>query len=152
MQEPEGMIIPGGYILLARKLLSSGIMKKPPLHFKLWIWMLQQASFKDHGNLKRGQFFASLKSMQEAMSYKVGYRVVYPTIKEIRDALDFFRHEGPHEGPMMGTTKVTHGMIVTIYNYDYYQSISNYEGHNETQCCCSCSQANCSNSKQRPRR
>ena len=45
--------IQGGCILLARKMLKSGIMEKPPLFLKAWVWMLMQASFKDHGNLKR---------------------------------------------------------------------------------------------------
>ncbi len=29
-----------GFILLARRLLESGIIKKPPLYIKLWNWML----------------------------------------------------------------------------------------------------------------
>lgn len=131
MQRAENIAIHGGYVLLARKILGSGIMDKPPLYCKLWIWMLLQASFKDHGDLKRGQFFTSLKSMQNAMEYKIGYRTNKPSIKEIRGALSFFTHESPYEGPMVVTTKVTHGMVITIYNYSYYQDISNYEGHTE---------------------
>jgi hypothetical protein len=30
---------------------------------------------------------------------------------------------------MIVTTKVTHGMIVTICNYDFYQTMTNYEGY-----------------------
>jgi hypothetical protein len=120
--------IPGGYILLSRKLLKSGIMEKPPLYTKLWIWMLMQASYKDHGNLKRGQFFTSLEGMRGAMTHKVGYREVRPTIKEIRGVTKFLT-----KARMMVTTKVTHGMIITILNYDHYQNAKNYEGHNEGQ-------------------
>ena len=120
--------IPGGYILLSRKLLHSGIMEKPPLFMKLWIWMLMQASFKDHGNLKRGQFFTSYERMRNAMLYKVGYRTVKPTVKEIRGVTKFLM-----KARMMVITKVTHGMVITILNYDYYQSFKNYEGHNEGQ-------------------
>lgn len=121
-------LIPGGFILTSRKLLKSGIMEKPPLFLKLWMWMLLQASHKDHGDLKRGQFFASLAKMQKAMSFKIGYRVVTPTVKEIRCVTKFLTKVG-----MMGTTKVTHGLIITICNYDYYQNPENYEGHNEGQ-------------------
>jgi len=121
-QEP----IPGGYILTSRKLLKSGIMEKPPLYLKLWIWMLMQASYKDHGNLKRGQFFTSLDRMRKAMTYKVGYREVSPTIKEIRGVTKFLT-----KARMIVTTKVTHGMIITILNYDYYQNAKNYEGQSE---------------------
>ena len=118
--------IQGGCILLARKMLKSGIMEKPPLFLKAWVWMLMQASFKDHGNLKRGQFFTTYQGMCDAMAYKVGYRTVRPTIKEMRGVTKFLT-----KTLMMGTTKVTHGMIITILNYDYYQSLLNYEGHNE---------------------
>ncbi len=112
--------------MLSRKLLESGIMEKPPLYHKLWIWMLMQSRFKDHRNLKRGQFFTSLERMREAMAYKVGCCTRKPTKKEIRGVIDFLS-----KGTAVVTTKVTHGMIITILNYDYYQNVKNYEGHNE---------------------
>jgi hypothetical protein len=118
--------IPGGYILLARVLLQSGIMEKPTLYLKLWVWMLINASHRGHGNLKRGQLFTSLEKMRDAMAYKVGAALRKPTKKEIRTACDFLS-----KGTMIGTTKVTHGMIITINNYDFYQTPSNYEGHAE---------------------
>lgn len=120
--------IKGGYILLARKLLKSGIMEKPPLYLKLFVWMLLQASFKDHGKLRRGQFFTSYEGMRNAMAYKVGYRSSKPSVKEIRGVTKFLTTAG-----MIVSTRVTHGMLITILNYDYYQSAQNYEGHNEGQ-------------------
>ena len=121
-----GARINGGYILLARRMLTSGIMEKPPLQLKLWVWMLMQASHTEHGSLKRGQFFISIERMREAMSYKVGYRKVTPSRKEIRVA-----YESLVKGTMIGTTKVTRGMLITIRNYDLYQTPANYEGHSE---------------------
>jgi len=118
--------IPGGFILLSRKLLDSGIMQKPPLYSKLWIWMLLQASHSDHRDLKRGQFFTSLQRMRRAMSFKIGYRTERPTVKEIRCVCDFLT-----KGNTIVTTKVTHGMVITIINYEQYQDWRNYEGHNE---------------------
>lgn len=115
-----------GYILIARKILDSGIFSKPPLYFKLWLWILMQARFKDHGNLKRGQFFTTIEDMREAMSYKIGYRKIVPSRKEIRGA-----YESLTKGHMIGTTKGTRGMVITILNYDKYQNIKNYEGHDE---------------------
>ena len=103
--------IKGGYILLARKLLKSGIMEKPQLYIKVWIWMLMQTSFKDHGNLKRGQFFTSYRRMCDAMAYKAGYRTVKPTIKEMRGVTKFLT-----KALMIVITKVTHGMVITILN------------------------------------
>jgi hypothetical protein len=66
--------------------------------------------------------------MREAMTYKVGFRTIKPTIKEIRTAMKFLM-----KVHMMGTMKVTHGMVITILNYSYYQDMKNYEGHNEGQ-------------------
>ena len=118
--------IGGGYILLARQLLKSGIMEKPPLYLKLWVWMLLQASHTEHGSLKRGQFFTSLDRMRNAMAYKVGFRSIKPTIKEIRGFMEFITISS-----MAVTMKGIRGTIVTIMNYDHFQNFLNYEGHNE---------------------
>lgn len=118
--------IQGGYILLARKTLESEIMDKPPLYFKLWGWMLLQAKFKPQKGLERGQFKTSIKEMQAAMAHLVGYRKVTPTTKQIRGI-----YESLTKGSMIGTTKVTGGLIITILKYDEYQDYKNYEGHDE---------------------
>ncbi len=119
-------LISGGYILFSRKLLKSGIMEKPPLYLKLWVWMLMKASYKDNGDLKRGQFFTTISEMQDVMSYKIGYRTERPTVKQIRCVYDFLT-----KGSMVVIMKVIHGMVITILNYDYYQDYKNYEGRNE---------------------
>jgi hypothetical protein len=118
--------IQGGYILLARKMLESEIMDKPPLYFKLWGWMLLQAKFKPQKGLARGQFKTSIKEMQTAMAHLVGYRKVTPTAKQIRGV-----YESLTKGHMIDTMKVTGGLIVTILKYDEYQDYRNYEGHDE---------------------
>jgi len=122
MKGVEQEHIPGGFILLSRKLLKSGIMEESPLHLKLWIWMLMQASFKDHGNLKRGQLFTSYKKMQKAMARKIGWRTEKPSINELRGVMKFFM-----KNLMAHTMKVQHGTIITILNYDHYQNMANYE-------------------------
>ena len=125
--------IPGGYIMLARKTLDSGIMKKPPLYLKIWTWMLLKATRNQYGDLEPGQFRASIADIQDATSYYVGYRKVRPTEKEVRRALDWLRcpHEREAKGAMIGATKGARKMLITIYNYEYYQSPKNYEGRNE---------------------
>jgi hypothetical protein len=120
------MKVEGGYILLARKILDSEIMSKPPLHFKLWGWMLLQAKFNKNSGLERGQFKTSIKEMQEAMTYNVGYRKQRPSIKKIRGV-----YESLTKGSMIGTMKVTGGLVITILNYCEYQDPKNYEGHSE---------------------
>ena len=131
MKAEDQEYIPGGFILLSRKLLKSGIMEESPLHLKLWVWMLMQASFKDHGNLKRGQFFTSYKKMQKAMGRKIGWRTEKPTINELRGVMKTLM-----KARMIHTMKVQHGTIVTILNYDRYQTMENYEfmhdSHNDS--------------------
>lgn len=130
-------IIPGGYILLSRKLLESGIMEKPPLYFKVWAWILLNAQHKDYGNLKKGQLFTTIPQIQEAMAYKVGFRKEKPSKKQIRGILNWLRFpcEQPCEQstmePMIEITKVTHGILITVVKYEHYQDPRNYEGHNE---------------------
>jgi hypothetical protein len=122
----QSQLIDGGYIIVARRLLESGIFQKPHLYIKLWLWMIMQARFKDHRNLKRGQFVTSIDQMRDAMTYKIGYRTERPSRKEIRCVYDFLT-----KGHMIVTMKVTHGFIITICNYDLYQDIKNYERHSE---------------------
>jgi hypothetical protein len=124
--EEKGEPIKGGYVLLPCKLLTGEVMDTSPLVLKLWVWMLLQASPKNHGTLKRGRFFTRVKDIQEAMAYRVGFRIKKPTIKEIRSAMDILM-----KGGMMDTMKGTHGQVITIKDYDLYQNPANYEGHTE---------------------
>lgn len=126
-------MIKGGYILLSKKILESDIFKKPPLYLKVWIYLLSRAQWQDYRGLKRGQLWTSIPEIQEACSYSIGYRKEVPTIKQVRGALDWLRKpdEGNANGSMIGTTKGTHGLLVTICNYSLYQDFNNYEGHSE---------------------
>lgn len=126
-----------GYILESRGILNSEIWSKPPLYFKVWHYLLLNAKFKNYGNLKRGQLFTSLNEIREACSYHVGYRKVTPSKQEIHRIIDWLRcsHEDDTnettKEPMIRTTKVTHGMVITIVNYGLYQDSKNYERDNE---------------------
>lgn len=120
------MKIPGGYLLLARKMIDSDIMEKPSHYLKLWIWMLGKAFWQDGKSLKRGQFLTSISEMQKAGGYKVGYRSVMLTKDEVRSAYEAFT-----KATMITTAKTTRGFIITICNYEFYQDPNNYEPHNE---------------------
>jgi hypothetical protein len=121
-------LIPGGYVLKARKILESKIMNKPPLYSKLWDWMLLKANHVDgYKGLKRGQFFTKISDMQEAMSWYAGWRKITPSRDEIRNCYEAFR-----EATMITTAKTTRGFKITICNYDKYQNPENYEYHRET--------------------
>lgn len=134
MGEP---LIPGGYILVARKILNSGIFSKPPLYLSVWIYLLSRAQHRDYKELKRGQLWTSIPEIQDALTWKVGYRTERPTKKQIFTVLEWLRnpservHDRNNESPMIVTTKGTHGMLVTVCNYNVYQTSENYEGNDE---------------------
>ena len=89
--------------------------------------MLESANHKDgYNGLKRGQFFTTIKDMQDAMSYKIGYRKVAASKDQIRSS-----YEALTKATMITREKTTRGMIITICNYDYYQNPKNYESHTE---------------------
>ena len=117
-----------GYIQLSRSIRHSEIWQLPPLHLKVWIWLLCKATHKDDPKkrLKRGQCLATIPETIEAMKYHVGYRAEKPSKRQV-----WVIYEGLRERNMIVTTKVTRGMIVTICNYDYYQDANNYEGYKE---------------------
>ena len=125
-----------GYILEHRKILESDIWNKPPLYFKVWHYLLLNAQYQDYNGLKRGQLYTNINEIREACSYMAGYRKVAPSRKEIWGILEWLRN--PHErnnggndkGTMIVTTKVTHGIIVTICNFNIYQDVKSYGGNN----------------------
>src|SRR5690625_524432 len=106
MQEPK---IPGGYILLSRKLIESEIWDKPPLYIKIWVYLLNKAQHGDFKGLKRGQLRTSIPDIMEDCSWYVGYRKVKPTKDQVFQVIDWLRksHEHPYESnnsPTMITT------------------------------------------------
>lgn len=129
--------IQGGYILLARKMLESGIMDKPPLWSKLFLWMLMKAN-KNEGyrGLKCGELYTSIEKMRDAMTHHVGARPERPSIKQIRVIYEGLAKgttkgttKGTPDEPMIMVAKGTPGLKITILNYSKYQNPKNYEGH-----------------------
>lgn len=122
-----------GFILVARKIIDSDIFTKPPLYLKVWIYILSNAFHTDSGGIKRGEFITSIKEIQEACTYYVGYRKEVPTKKQIYSILEYLRNpcERNTKGTMIETTKVTHGMLIKVLNYSVYQDFKNYESNNE---------------------
>ena len=137
MSDLNNLIIPGGYILLSRKLIESNIWNKPPLYIKVWIWLLINAQHQEYKGLKRGCYKTSIPDIINAMSYKSGYRTIKPSKKEVWGILEYLRnpygrnHGGTTEGTMVETTRVTQGFVYKIVNYDFYQTPLNYGGNNE---------------------
>lgn len=128
--------IEGGYILISRQVIESEIWEKPPLYFKVWMYLLARAQYKSYKGLERGEVLVSIPELIDACSWRVGYRIEKPTKAQIFNILEWLRnsHEDEYEDttsePMISTTKTTRGMVVKVLNYCVYQDPSNYEHNN----------------------
>jgi hypothetical protein len=119
-------MIKGGYILQPRKIDESEVFKMPPVTRELWMYILRKVNHKDNGQLKRGQGFFRLSNVQKDLEWYVGYRVERYSKPQLTKSLRRLR-----EGNMVETMKATHGILVTVCNYEYYQASENYEGNDE---------------------
>lgn len=133
----EKTYIPGGYILLSRRLIESEIWDKPPMYLKVWIYILTKARHKANQKFSRGELLISIPEIQEACSHKVGFRKVKPTKDQIYNIIEWLRsvnesnyeddYENDANTTMIATTKTTRGMVVKVLNYNVYQDPKNYE-------------------------
>lgn len=129
--------IPGGYIIISRKIIESEIWEKPPLYAKVWLYLLTRAQHSDYKKLKRGQLVTSIPEIMEACSWKVGYRKEVPSKDQIFQVINWLRKvneavdEAETKATMITTTKATHGLLINIENYNFYQSSKNYESNDE---------------------
>lgn len=143
MGEP---LIPGGYILLSRKIIESEIWDKPPLYLKVWLYILSRAQHKKYKGLKRGQLWLTIPEIQEACSWNVGFRKVTPTKDQIFNILEWMRKpantdesrfcyesndESNTKATMITTMRATRGLLVTVDNYSVYQDPKSYESNDE---------------------
>lgn len=139
----SGPLIPGGYILLSRKLIESEIWKKPPLYLKVWIYLLSKAQHKEYKNLKRGQLWITYQDIMEDCSWMVGARKEKPSKSQIFNILEWMRNlcfESNAESNskattneiMITTVKATRGMLITIENFNIYQDSKSYESNAES--------------------
>lgn len=138
--------IPGGYIILAKKIIDSEIWKKPPLYLKVWIYLLHRAQFKPYKNLERGQLFVTIKDIQDGCAWFSGYRKTVPTKDQIFQIIEWMRKpygtdaeatmgatpQATTKATMITTAKATHGTLVTIDNYCVYQNPKLYESNDES--------------------
>lgn len=125
------MHIKGGYILQPRIIDESKTSRFPPHVREIWLYLLRRANHEDrvvHGTLiKRGQLKTSYRDILEDLSWYVGYRKESYKKHHCETAMKLLTKQ-----QMVTTAKTTRGMIVTICNYDYYQTPENYETDNES--------------------
>ena len=119
--------IPGGYILLARKVDMSPIKESPPHVREVWLWILRNVKWKDNGILKRGQISTSYNEIQDGLSWKIGYRKMRYEKHQIQRSIRVLT-----KATMVTTAKAIHGMVITVLNFNKYQTPKNYESHSES--------------------
>ncbi len=93
---------------------------------EIWLYLLRKANHSDvnvHGTvIKRGQLVTRYSDILDDLSWYVGFRKESYKRHHCETAMKLLTRE-----QMITTTRTTRGMIVTICNYDYYQTPENYE-------------------------
>lgn len=91
--------------------------------------MLLEAYHKPHDGIERGQFPTNVPKIQKWYSYRAGTRPVFLfTVKQIRYAMKVLLKER-----MIVTVKRQWDIVVTILNYDEWQTPFGSESHTESQ-------------------
>ena len=114
--------IKGGYYLKAKKFQDSWIAKAPPHVREIWDLFLRKAFYKDMDTLNRGQLLITYSEIIEELAWFVGYRKMTYKKHHCEIAMKALLKQN-----MIATTKTTRGVIVTVLNYDRYQTVENYE-------------------------
>lgn len=120
-------MIKGGYYLKARKIKDSAIAKAPPHVREIWDYLMREAFYRDGRELKRGQLLKSYQDIREDLAWYVGWRKCMYSKHQCEISMKWLK-----KATMITTRKTTRGLIITICNFDYYQTPENYESHNET--------------------
>jgi len=109
----EGDKIQGGATLWARQTVDSDIFyNKPDKWFKIWFYIVNRVSWQDTKNYKRGELFLKYEWLSE-------------NTKATKSQIDHFIRWAK-KSKMLATRKATHGMIIEVINYSYYQTLDNY--------------------------
>ncbi len=136
--------IPNGAVLMSRNIFQSSIWFKEPLYIKCFLWIIGKANHKDRiakGRLyKRGELCTTYDEIINSNHYVYNRKVIYPTIKQVRNILKWLEAEGmiqtnpiksglgrtrAHTGAHTGAYV---GIKIVVVNYDTYQAMENYRG------------------------
>ncbi len=119
-----------GAFNISRSIFVSDIWFKPPEYLKIWLYLIGKANHKGrkYGGYfcERGQYFCTYKELLEQLKYKKGYANKTYNDSRMKSIMKYFR------GSFMVTTvKKPRGLLITITNYDSYQTLRNYGKSNE---------------------
>jgi hypothetical protein len=111
-----------GYVSLHRQIFDSKFYRISPVTREVFIWLLLQANHRDNAICKRGQCIRSHKDIQEGLHWFKGFHKKTYTLRKIENSMKGLRKVG-----MCVTRKVTHSTLITICNYDKYQTQNSNE-------------------------
>ncbi len=110
-----------GWVKFYRQFYTSEISHKPPHFREVFIWLIVNANHKpgrSSGRLiQRGQLVRSYNDIREALYWEVGSRKELYEDHQIKSAIRWLK-----KVRMITTTKTTRGSVITICEYDLYQS------------------------------
>lgn len=113
----------------SRAVMESSIYGCPPCTREVWDWLLMNACFKPYKfkgyTLKEGQQVTTMKTIQECLSWSVGFRKEVYSDRQMKNALKTLTSEG-----MIRITKVKHGSLISICNYKHVEPKPHPEGVN----------------------
>ena len=122
--------IRGGYYIKARCIKNSFIATAPPHVREIWDYLIREANHKDkkiEGTIiKRGQLLRTYQDIRDDLAWKVGWRLERYSKWDCERAMKVLK-----KATMIATTKTTRGMVITVLQYDKFQTPENYESHNE---------------------
>ena len=115
-----------GFFLISRSIYESAIWNKPSGHLKVWIFLLGRANHapaKYRGfYVERGQFFGTYREIRESLSYYRGWAKEGVNESRVKHIMNGLKKMG-----MITVKKEPAGVLITVLNYDLYQSAGNYE-------------------------
>ena len=119
-----------GAFVISRSIFESDIWYKPHEYLKIWLYLIGKANHKGrkYGGYfcERGQYFCNYNELREQLKYKIGYRNNIYNDSYMKNLMKYLRRS-----LMVTTVKKPRGLLITITNYDSYQTLGNYGKSNE---------------------
>ena len=120
--------IKGGYVLKPHCERESEIAHALPYIREIWNWLIMEANHSDKKSngriIKRGQCVRSYKNIQEGLSWNAGFCVGKYKKWQCENAMKWLKKR-----QMITTEQTTRGFIITICNYNFYQTPNHYDCH-----------------------
>ncbi|RXG63316.1 hypothetical protein ES695_17855, partial [Candidatus Atribacteria bacterium 1244-E10-H5-B2] len=105
--------INGGATIWARKTIDSDIFyDKPDVWFKIWFYIVNKVNHKDNERYKRSTGF---------FQYKIIMHFTGATYDQVKHCLEYLKR-----AKQIAIQRKTRGILITVVNYDLYQTLDNY--------------------------